>query len=479
MSENRSSPSASDPSNFPGCEQHLLTSWESVRQAIGARDARANIYDPHTVMQDPATGEADDPDGNMHYDRVDVVPEPVVFDTLAFWWVTCRCFIYVYVDALGKAGAVAAVNPEYVNRWAATRCAIDLDNVPLVKGRQIMNPSMWWCNASLGCDVPSRNLWTRHRDLHTILPWIERAAQMDPVIRNVQCMLNVRDKAQVPLDPARAPDAFAYAGGQGRLEPALQFPNKLPTLSHYTGPAYADIGFPTKLALELASRPPMRVVPWDQKRGLAVFRGSSTNQQRVLLVRRSQALPGLLDARLTGWNQRWYFDRERGIVNPPASPPRELSGLVGKRHRLTYEEQSAFKVVVIVCGWSAPDRWVACMQLNCAILYVKPTGQVECPDVWFTDLLKEGENYFTVRPDLSDLRQKLEWCRDNDDACRAMAERNLTFAAEHLREEGLLRRIRWCLERAAPAQGPGLHASMRPPVRLPMHVVPPSSSPRR
>lgn len=444
----------------------LATSWESVQKALRARDAGANFYDPRTVMSDPMTGEADDPDRNMHYERVDVGPEPLVFDTLCYWWVACRCFIYVYVDSCGKAGAVAAANPEYVNRWAATRCATDLDNVPPVGGRQIRNPSMWWCNASLGCDTPSRSLWTRHRDLHTILPWIERAAQMRPPIHNVQCMLNVRDKAQVPRDPARAPDAFAYAGGQGRLEPGLQFPNKLPTLSHYTGPDYADIGFPTKLALELASKPPMSVVPWDQKRGLAVFRGSSTNQQRVHLVLEARAMQELLDARLTGWNQRWYFDRERGIVNPPASPPPELNGLVGKQHRLTYEQQSAFKVVVVVCGWSAPDRWVACMQMNCVILYVKPTRQVECPDVWFSHLLKEGENYVAVQPDLSDLREQLEWCRSNDAACRAMAQRNLAFAAEHLREQGLVRRIRCCLEQCPPMTGPAVHPSMTPPLRL-------------
>lgn len=442
------------------------------------RDRRMLIYDAHHNFHHPTTGVADDPTDNMHYVRTPAPVDALVFDTLSYYWTACRCFIYVYIDASGVPGAIAAANPRYVNKWAVTRP--DLERVPKVGGRQIMDPSQWWANASLGCDIPSRNLWSRHRDLDFILPWIRRAAQQDPPVRSVQFMLNVRDKAMIPLDPARAPDAFAYADGQGRLEPALQFQNKLPTLSHYTGAAYLDIGFPTRLALELASRPPMPVVPWDQKRGgLAVFRGSSTNQQRVHLVLEARAMPELLDASLTGWNQRWYFDRKRGIVNPPASPPRELRGLVGRQHRLNYEQQSAFKVVVIVCGWSAPDRWVACMQLNCAILYVKPTGQVECPDVWFTDLLKEGENYFTVRPDLSDLRQKLEWCRDNDDACRAMAERNLTFAAEHLREEGLLRRIRWCLERAAPAQGPGLHASMRPPVRLPMHVVPPSSSPRR
>lgn len=40
---------------------------------------------------------------------------------------------------------------------------------------------------------------------------------------------------------------------------------------------------------------------------------------------------------------------------------------------------------------------------------------------WYYDRLDPWTHYVPVAADLSDLAERVQWCRDNDDACQAIA----------------------------------------------------------
>ena len=52
--------------------------------------------------------------------------------------------------------------------------------------------------------------------------------------------------------------------------------------------------------------------------------------------------------------------------------------------------------------------------------------------------LKPYEHYVPVRRDLSDLVEKIQWARENDDEARAIAERGARYAKEKLMPKNVL-----------------------------------------
>jgi hypothetical protein len=67
------------------------------------------------------------------------------------------------------------------------------------------------------------------------------------------------------------------------------------------------------------------------------------------------------------------------------------------------------------------------MLLGSVILKVK--GKY---DLWVEQLLQDGVNYISVKEDLSDLIEKIEWCKSHDEECKTIAENGTLLAKKVL-----------------------------------------------
>lgn len=87
--------------------------------------------------------------------------------------------------------------------------------------------------------------------------------------------------------------------------------------------------------------------------------------------------------------------------------------------------QQQYKYVLSLPGSDVPSSVRTDLLSGCVTLMPKPFWE----NVWFFGLIPMV-HYIPLRADLSDLEERLEWCRDNDAQCREIAEAARAFALE-------------------------------------------------
>ena len=179
-------------------------------------------------------------------------------------------------------------------------------------------------------------------------------------------------------------------------------------------------------------------MPWEDRIETAVFRGSSTGvgvcantNPRIKLAELSSknklhnGVP-LLDCGITSWNLR----------------PRKIKGekylktinttlkLVGK---LTPEQQTKYKYMVNVDGHVSAFRFSLEMNMGSVILKVHSKYSL-----WFEKFLTPYVHYVPVKADLSDIYEKIKWCKENDDKCQQIVKNCKEFYKKFLCKDGIL-----------------------------------------
>jgi hypothetical protein len=98
-------------------------------------------------------------------------------------------------------------------------------------------------------------------------------------------------------------------------------------------------------------------------------------------------------------------------------------------------EQSKYKYILHLPGHTCAYRLSLEMYYGSVIFIFK------CPyKLWFFDSLIPWEHYIPVSDEISekDLLNKLEWCKQNDEKCKMIAENARKFAIKYLGREGIL-----------------------------------------
>ena len=172
---------------------------------------------------------------------------------------------------------------------------------------------------------------------------------------------------------------------------------------------------------------------WDDGRvATAFFRGTATgggttidNNQRLKVAYLSHEWKDdkekggdepFLDAAIVGWNLR-----DKKVAESPMTFLRatNFNFTAGKHHFTPIYEQSKYKYLVYVDGHCAACRYGFMMRLGSVILKVEPRQVAD--RMWYFPLLKPYVDHVPVKSDLSDLEEKIRWCRNNDDKCREIA----------------------------------------------------------
>ncbi len=187
------------------------------------------------------------------------------------------------------------------------------------------------------------------------------------------------------------------------------------------------------------------VVDWDKKTfNKAIFRGgpsgcgytTETNQRLHLVSLKSP----LLDAKIVGKgktidSQSIKFDPVHGLgmLNTGMKPGNFVSMV----------EQSKHKYIIHVDGNVHAYRLLTTMMTGSLVI------RVESPYIsWIDHLIKPGQHYVLVKPDLSDLIEKIKWCEAHPKSARKMAQAGYEFARRVLTREYVektIEKIFWSL----------------------------------
>jgi hypothetical protein len=182
-------------------------------------------------------------------------------------------------------------------------------------------------------------------------------------------------------------------------------------------------------------------IPWSKKIPTAVFRGSSSGcgttietNPRLKVSYLSISQPAstdykLLDAGITKWTTR----PRKQLGNPylqtvePQTLPFKLANSLGP------EEQSKYKYILNIDGHVSAFRLSLELSMGSVILLVDSKYRL-----WFKKYLIEYVHYVPVMADLSDLFEKILWCRDNDQKCEEIANNAREFYNKYLTKNGVL-----------------------------------------
>ena len=132
---------------------------------------------------------------------------------------------------------------------------------------------------------------------------------------------------------------------------------------------------------------------------------------------------------------------------------------------LSPKQQSGYKYIVHVDGHVSAFRLSLELSMGSVILLVDSEWKI-----WYRDfLLPFGDkydetvaHYVPVKEDLSDLIEKIQWCRDNDKKCEQIAKNALTFFKTYLQKDGVLQYMQKILVNLKKEMGTYLYNSKTP-----------------
>lgn len=183
--------------------------------------------------------------------------------------------------------------------------------------------------------------------------------------------------------------------------------------------------------------------PWEEKKPIAVFRGSSTGcgstpdtNPRIKLSVMGQkpvvdpfdGLP-LIDTGVTSWNLRPR--KESGINHLTTIEVKKL-GLT-TASPLSPLEQSKFKYIINVDGHVSAYRLSLELRMGSVILLADSPYRM-----WFRKYLIPYYHYVPIKADLSDLYDQIMWCKSHDAECKVITENAKKFYYTYLTEDGIL-----------------------------------------
>ena len=115
---------------------------------------------------------------------------------------------------------------------------------------------------------------------------------------------------------------------------------------------------------------------------------------------------------------------------------RNFEFTAGRHHFTPIYEQSKYKYLVYVDGHCAACRYGFMMRLGSVIL--KVASRQVADTMWYFPLLKPYFDHIPVKADLSDLEDRIKWCRENDAKCKEIGLRAKEFYEKYVGKEGLL-----------------------------------------
>ncbi|EED91840.1 hypothetical protein THAPSDRAFT_268830 [Thalassiosira pseudonana CCMP1335] len=418
------------------------------------------------------------------------------YNTLKYLFYHMKCGIFVMIRD-GKLRIFAPfVNSDYRNTWG-DKLTLEGDGSlntyyskksGLYRDEEVEpNKTKWWANGNIIC-----NELSKPEDRDNIQFWGDQflAALRDMLgeacrertIPDCEFFLNKRDYPQLKVNILRGgvpvePYGFIFDKDDRDPEQDVdlfeghKFESYAPIVSFYAASPdrFSDIPWPSSEDWEAACGLDGNAIfdakprdlfteanfrkferTWDDGRvATAFFRGTATgggtsidNNQRLMVAHLSQKWMNdpekggdepFLDAAIVGWNMR---DKKTADGPMTFLRPNDFDFDAGKHHFTPIYEQSKFKYLVYIDGHCAACRYGFMMRLGSVILKVAPRQVADT--MWYFPLLQPFVDHVPVKADLSDLEEKIRWCRENDDKCRQIGENAKILYEKYVARNSLL-----------------------------------------
>lgn len=273
-------------------------------------------------------------------------------------------------------------------------------------------------------------------------------------INDIEFILNFKDQTMLVKDGETVPHFNII----GNLTTPLDKKYKpfIPILNFGSHNKFADIPIPTNDDYELITNKIFLGTcrnlyinvqeninrNYDKKIPTAIFRGGATGCGTIIknnprlkvayLSKKNMFHPkyGIennkypyLDARVTSFKKRikkHYSEEYISFINP-----QELKLKSSKQ--ISIGEISNYKYIINIEGNIAAFRLSLELSYNSVILLVKSDYYL-----WYQPLLKEWIHYVPIKSDLSDLMDKIEWCKNNDNKCKKIANNAFEFYVKYI-----------------------------------------------
>lgn len=185
-------------------------------------------------------------------------------------------------------------------------------------------------------------------------------------------------------------------------------------------------------------------IKWENKKPILFFRGTSTGcgndiytNQRIKLAyfdAKWNADLGedlgkdnskqIIDCKIVRWAYRLKKTEKDKVFDRIYDEKLKEQGIT-LGNKVPIDELFKYKYVINVDGNVAAYRLGFLFSLNAVVFIVD--GKYK---LWFQDKLVENKHYIRIKSDLSDLKEKIYWCRKHDDECKQIAQNALKFHKE-------------------------------------------------
>ncbi|CAM9364725.1 unnamed protein product, partial [Phaeothamnion confervicola] len=345
----------------------------------------------------------------------------------------------------------------------------------------LQDRGQWWANGNIICNEhqrpgePHSQYWG-DQFMSALRDLLQEACETR-LVPDCEFFINKRDYPHLKFNPTSQEPVEPYGFIYDRDDrvPAEDVPLRrrnyaeyTPIASFYCSDRFADLPFPTSEDWEAATGmvypktfshtvhkngdvdfdPPRDLFTqenfqkfecaWEDKVDTAFFRGTATGggttpdtNQRLKLAllshewKSNPAFNGsvgassgalFLDAAITGWNKR---DKKLGAAPMTFLDTGTLPFSGGKEHFTPIYQQSRYKYLIYAEGHCAACRYGFMMRLGSVIIKVESSCVADL--MWYFPLLRPWVDHIPVKADLSDLADKIAWCRAHDDECRKIA----------------------------------------------------------
>ena len=325
-----------------------------------------------------------------------------------------------YINAIGKLPYKVSAQ-RYTNKWYANNCLVRYE-FPTHEG---------------DTNVP-------------IMSDLLKTLCRERKVPDMEFFLNRRDFPVLRTDEK---EPYHHIWGDHPLV-SHNYEKYAPIVSMVSAPSFGDLASPTcddwiRVSPGKYFLPKGRQIStdfeldWNAKQPTAVFRGASTGvgvtcstnpRLKVAHLDATQPLetPPLLDAGITKWQLRPRKLCTQKYLQTIDVPALERKGIRLKPF-VSPKDQSRYKYILHIPGHVAAYRLSVELAMGSCILKVDTPYRL-----WFERLLKPMVHYVPVRADLSDLMDKIRWCRENDAVCRTIAENARAFYDTYLCRDGIL-----------------------------------------
>jgi hypothetical protein len=376
-------------------------------------------------------------------------------NTIKYIFYKIRSGIFIKIENNKLVAFIPFANKNFINNW--------YKNVTLYKGKNLKEYiynkrkifrynknyisyiKNWWANAYIINNEVVEDIWGQHSliEYYNIIQETLKNHQ----INNCIFIINKRDHPILNKN-LYEPYLNFYPkinNKPPKIEKIYQFNNFIPILSPYTNKDYLDIPFiiPQDWQLAIQDKSYYEIkeeVKWEDKIPVALFRGSATGSMELKYNQRLQISnldkklnnKNLLDAGIVSWNSRDKIDSNLQInyIKPYLFDFK-------LKEKIPMNEQIKYKYIINIDGHSNPNRTSYLLQINSLIMIVE-SKYVVGNICWYTNILKPYEHYIPIKYDLSDLEEKILWCRNNDEKCKQIVQNANKLYNKYFSKENIL-----------------------------------------